>query len=288
MDAFYVWIARGLVVVLLFVFILGVNWIQQRMHNYSGKAAIRLLWLSTISPWRAKEVETDFLRQGFPIIIWLFSITLLGVGTATYFMSPLLLLGVFQFLLFIVVLLLVFFVSTTINEKGSYIIAALGPTTLLIGLILGLGSIIGFFHLFLLIAVNPVVQISISISGLILLCWQFVTILFVSNKALDISFPSALGRLLIIMGLVLMMVGVTIGTIGSEGINLLIQQLALLPTEFLLYIQHVFQSCFFLSNPWNLFNIGAILIVFGALFWVIDNLRNRRLGEASEVSEPKD
>ena len=109
----------------------------------------------------------------------LFLITLLGIGTATYFMAPLLLLGVFQFLLFVVVMLLVFFVSTRINEKGSFIVAALGPTTILIGLLLALGSVFGFSFIVLLLVVNPVFRITVSAIFLILLYWQAAVILII-------------------------------------------------------------------------------------------------------------
>jgi hypothetical protein len=284
MDALFVWVARGLLCVFLVVDILGIGWIQQRTRSYPGKSTIRLLWLGKVNPWRVKEVETDFLRHGFPATFSVFTITLVGIGTATYFMSPLLLSGAFQFLLFVVVLILVIFVSTRINEKGSHVVAALGPTTGFSGVLLLMGSLFGFSPFYLLLAVNPVIQLTMIIIGLIILCWQFIALFFVSSKVLEISLMSSLGRLLIVIGFVLMMGGVTIGALGPTGINSLILQLTMFPSEFLLYLQQAFQICFMLCNPWNPLIIGFTLTIVGVLLAVIDFLRRPQI-KHSELEE---
>ena len=285
MDALFVWVARFLLCVFLVVDILGIGWVQQRTRNYPGKSIIRLVWLGSIAPWRAKELETDFLRHGFPATILVFTTTFLGVGTATYFMSPLLLSGVFQFLLFVVILLLVFFVPTRAFEKGSYVVAALGPTMAFSGVLLAMGSIFGFSHFFFLLATVPVLQLAMIIIGLSILCWQFIVLFFVSYKVLENSLASSFGRLLITIGFVLMMIGVTISTIGPTGINILIQQFSMYPSEFLLFLEQAFQFCFILSNPWNPFILGGTLTIVGGLLWVLDFL-NRRQVQYVEFEEP--
>ncbi|MFX1508968.1 MAG: hypothetical protein ACFFBR_01555 [Promethearchaeota archaeon] len=277
MDALFLWVARGLLLILIAVFILGSRPVQQRIGTYPGRSATRLLWLAVKAPWRAQEVETDFLRQGFPTLIWLFTITLLSVGAATFFVSFLLLLGVFQFLLFLVVLLLVFFVSTRINEKGSYIIAALNPSLLFVGLLLALGSIYGFSEFFFLFSINPFFQYSIIIISMILLGWQFFAIVIISHKAVELTIVSSVARLLIVIGFVLLMIGVTTRTIGVDLIYSLLNDLSILPTVFVVTLEGVVLTYLTIFTPWNLISIGGILITVGVLLWILDSLRTRRM-----------
>ncbi len=289
MDTLFVWVARSLLLAIIVVFILGSGPVQQRMRGYPGKSVTRLLWLAAVSPWRVQEVETDFLRQGFPSIIWVFIVTLLGIGTATFFMSPLLLLSVFQFLLFVVVMLLVFFVSTRINENGSYIVAALAPLTVLIGLLMAMGSVQGFTFIFHLFWVNPIFHTAVITIALFLIAWQFFTIVVISHKAIAISLISSIGRLFIVVGFVLMMIGVTIGTIGlEETINVLNYELAVLPIEFSESLGIMMHTNIVFSNPWNIVIVGGILIVVGVLLWAVDYLRRRRQTELTDAHEPAD
>jgi hypothetical protein len=273
MDALFMWVARGLLLVLICVFILGSGPAQQRIKKYPGKSATRLLWLAVKAPWRTQEVEADLIRQGFPNLIWLFTITLLSIGVVTFFTSFLLLLSAFQFLLLVVVLLLVFFVSTRINEKGAYIIAGLNPTLLFVALLLALGSIYGFSYFFFFLAINPIVQYSIIIISMILLSWQLFAFVIISHKAVNLTIISSIGRLLSVIGFVSMMLGVTIGTIGLELTNILFNELSILPTVFVEILEGVVGTYFMIFTPWNLAIIGGILISTGVLLWILDYLR---------------
>ncbi|MFX1564874.1 MAG: hypothetical protein ACFFCH_02665 [Promethearchaeota archaeon] len=287
MDALFVWVARGLLLVLSIVFILGSGPVQQRMQTYPGKSATRLLWLAVKAPWRTQEVETDFLRQGFPNLIWLFTITLLSVGAATFFASFLLLFSVFQFLLFVVVLLLVFFVSTRINEKGAYIIAAINPSLLFVALFLALGSIYGFSSFFFLFAINPIFQYSIIIISMILLGWQFFALVIISHKAVNLTIISSVGRLLLVIGFVSMMLGVTIRTIGLELTNILFHELSILPMVFVETLEGVVGTYLMIFTPWNLSIIGGIMITMGVLLWILGYLKIRRISIPTDTPEVK-
>lgn len=276
-DSLPAWVARGLVIVIIIMFVLGMGPVQQRMPNYPGKPIARLLWLATFSPWRIQEQGTDFLRQGFPILIWVFSVILLGVGALTFFMAPLLLLTLFQIILFVVVMLLVFFVANRINEKGSYMMAALAPMTLLIAVLMVLGVIQGFSFFFYLFWVNPSVQILLISIGLLIIGWQLFTIIVISMKSLEFSLVSSLGRLLIVLGFLFMMIGVFIGSIGLETIiTTLIPEFVFLPfglSEILGIVTNLNIPTFL---SWYITIAGADLLIIGVVLWGIDYLWRRR------------
>jgi hypothetical protein len=278
------WAARGLLIVLIITFLLGMAPIQQRMPNYPGKSVTRLLWLATFTPWRIQKQETDFLRQGFPILIWIFTVILLGIGIATFFMAPLLLLVLFQMILFVVVMLLVFFVANRINEKGSYMMAALAPMILLIAVLMAGGSIQGFSYFFYLFWVNPIFQAVFSSIVLLFFVWQLFTIIVISVKSLEFSLVSSVGRILIVLGFLFMMIGVSIGAIGLERIiTTLNSKLVLLPFELSDILGFVTHLNIPTSLPWFITITGGVLLTAGIVLWGIDYLWHRR-----QLKEPVD
>jgi hypothetical protein len=271
-DPAMAWLARGLLVAVLLVLVLGA--LRPR------SAALRALWVATTRPWRLGDVAAPAGGAG-RIVVWALPAAVLVVSRCVYtwFAAP----------------------AHLVVTLGSWLVLAL-VLRLLVGrrdpfhLWAALGGVVLLRTVILLVALalrgpgrywfgfwtDPTARTAYITVAFAAFCWSFVVVALVLRHAYGLRRARALGCTILAGGLTLALASGAVAAIGLErALTIWNDQMALLPWG----LSRILGITVYLGIPtWlptALAGVGVVLAVVGGAMALV---RGRRTaGETAEA-----
>jgi hypothetical protein len=267
-----------LVLTLIFI-LLGVSPIQKSLREiYPFKKATRIIWLSLLTPWKLKDTETNFTREGIFTTIIVVLLILLGFGVVTFFMAPWVLIGISTVLVVYVVIAIILFSFKDMQSKGTYVIATLSPLLLVNIILSGIISIRGPSFFFFLFWVDPAFRTVLLATIMGVVGWLLFGFFLIIVDSLEIRKIVVLGRFIILTGVLLVVIGGVITLLGFETVVAAAnRELLLLPFGMAIYLEITTQLGLSGSLPLEIALAGLALIILGIVLNIIDNIIQREV-----------
>ncbi len=277
-----IWMARALLVIILFSFLLGSNPLQKRTPDYPGKNISKALWQGTFSLTGAKINGVSGLHGGI-LSVLIFGILITCFAVFTFFSAPYITLFFGVSLLLFILVLSIFFLYNRNFSHSTQLFSSLSPLLILTILVMGVCSIRGPFLVWYLSWTNTFFKSLIIGTSVFVFGWVPLRIIETGKTHLETGVKSSFGKILIAGGTAVSFLGAIVKFVSlQKSIAILNKELLLIPTLITdvlsHYIVHAIQSTLNIGTivHWLLFLIGITIGIFGTIIVTVDYLLKNR------------
>jgi len=265
------WIGRVLFAFLICLFILGAPFVQRRLSISPTKNCTKAIWFGTFSPWNLKQIEKPALRDiGFLSLLTYVSI-IGGFATFTFFSAIHLTYGITALLTSYLIVLIFAFAYKKTWTNMLYLFATLSPLIALTTVVAGICSIRGPFLFWYYFWAQPTFRLILIELIVTSIAWSIFGIITTAKTILKMRLTSVFGRLFLLFGIILSIIGGSTGVITLERtLSIVNEELVMLPfalSDILGITTHLNIDP---DIPWYLLEIGIIAIVIGIITHVFD------------------